>query len=267
MEDHSEGEPGDYGQGTAGHQGHTDTGRGYSASDHALPGGLSIETNGLRLVPGDVHVGSGVTREWTYRVLDEAGSVVTDFEEIHDQLAHLILVRRDLTRFQHLHPRVDDGGTWSAEFSLPDPGVYRAFVDVLVGGQPTTLGVDLLASGPADYEAFPGTTRTAGIDRYELEMTPDVIPANEDVELAFAVRRDGDAVPLDPYLGALGHLVALRAGDLAYLHVHPEATDPEGGTVRFAARFPTPGRYRLYLQTKPEGELVTVSFDVTSGMP
>ena len=199
--------------------------------------------------------------------MDEDDSVVTDFEETHDQLAHLILVRRDLTRFQHHHPRMDAEGTWSAELSLPDPGVYRAFVDVLVGGRPTTLGVDLFASGPADYEASPGSTRTARTDRYEIEMSPDVIPANEDVALEFAVRRDGEAVPLDPYLGALGHLVALRAGDLAYLHVHPEATDPEAGTVRFAARFSTPGRYRLFLQTKPEGELVTVSFDVTCGMP
>lgn len=28
---------------------------------------------------------------------------------------------------------------------------------------------------------------------------------------------------LQPYLGAYGHLVALRQGDLAYLHVHPGA--------------------------------------------
>jgi hypothetical protein len=66
---------------------------------------------------------------------------------------------------------------------------------------------------------------------------------------------------LEPYLGALGHLVALRDGDLAYLHVHPLDGD-DGESVTFHATFPTPGRYGLFLQTKPEGELVTTRFAV-----
>ncbi len=84
----------------------------------------------------------------------------------------------------------------------------------------------------------------------------------ETVDIEFEVRQDGGVAHLDPYLGALGHLVALRNGDLAYLHVHPEETDPEDGVVRFAVRFPTAGRYRLFLQAKPNGELITTSFDV-----
>lgn len=231
------------------------------AGSHALPGGLTVSANGLRLEASDTRIDSGADLEWSYEIRDEEG-VVTEFEETHDQLAHLILVRRDLTRFQHLHPELGEDGTWSMEFSLPDPGAYRAFVDVLVEGRPTTLGVDLLASGPADYEMPPASTREATADGYDVAMSPEDVPPAESVPLEFEIRDDGGVVPLEPYLGALGHLVALRDGDLAYLHVHPEETDPEDGRVRFAVRFPTAGRYRLFLQAKPRGELITASFDV-----
>ena len=47
--------------------------------------------------------------------------------------------------------------------------------------------------------------------------------AGEESELGFAVTRNRRPVELQDYLGAKGHLVALRQGDLAYLHVHPDA--------------------------------------------
>ncbi len=243
-----------------------DAPHGYTdAGSHALPGGLTVAAEGLQLEASETRVESGETHKWTYQIHTEDGNVVTAFEETHDQLAHLILVRRDLTRFQHLHPTLANDGTWSAEFVLPDPGVYRAFVDVLVDGQPTTLGVDVLSSGPAQYEDRPQTTREAVVEGYTVELTPEQIPAGETVSIEFEVRGDDGGARLDPYLGALGHLVALRDGDLGYLHVHPEETDPEDGVVRFAVRFPTSGRYRLFLQTKPDGELITTSFDVQVG--
>jgi hypothetical protein len=69
------------------------------------------------------------------------------------------------------------------------------------------------------------------------------------------VTRDGRPVVVEPYLGARGHLVALRDGDLAFLHVHP---DP--GRLRFMAAFPTAGRYRLFLQFRAEGRVHTAEF-------
>jgi len=60
---------------------------------------------------------------------------------------------------------------------------------------------------------------------------------------------------VEPYLGASGHLVALREGDLAFLHVHPEAD-----RLAFDAQFPSPGRYRLFLQIKTGGVVRTAAF-------
>lgn len=257
--DHHDSEP------TTSNHGH-DAPHGYTAAgSHAHPGGLTVAADGLQLEASETRIEPGNTHEWTYRIRNDVGDVVTEFEETHDRLSHLILIRRDLTRFQHLHPILADDGTWSAEFVLPDPGVYRAFVDVLVDGQPTTLGVDVLSSGQAQYEGRPRTTHKAVVEEYSVELVSEQIPAGETVDIEFEVREDGGVAHLEPYLGALGHLVALRDGDLAYLHVHPEETNPEDGLVRFAVQFPTAGRYRLFLQAKPDGELIIASFDVQAG--
>ena len=85
-------------------------------------------------------------------------------------------------------------------------------------------------------------------------------------ELAFTVRRNGRAVTdIHPYLGARGHLVALREGDLAYLHVHPESEATEGRDIRFAVEYPSEGRYGLFLQFKHAGRVRTAVFTRESG--
>ncbi|WP_232702521.1 FixH family protein [Halobacterium wangiae] len=255
MEDHSNHGDGPNGNGTT---------RGYAPHGHAAPGGLSLATSGLRFDPAETRFEAGAATDWTFRVVDDDGGVLTEFEAAHGQRSHLVVVRRDLTRFQHRHPELAADGTWHVgNLVLPDPGVYRAFVDVVVDGTPTTLGFDLFASGPGDVEARPDSSRRAAADGYEVELRSDEVVAGDRSRLSFDVRRDGDPVPeLGEYLGALGHLVALREGDLAYLHVHPVETAPDSGRIEFAARFPTPGRYRLFLQARPEGNLVTTRFDV-----
>ena len=81
--------------------------------------------------------------------------------------------------------------------------------------------------------------------------------AGDESELRFTVTKDGLPVRTEPYLGAGGHLVALRDGDLAFLHVHPNENDDRIG---FEATFPTAGAYRLFLQFKVNGAVQTVAF-------
>ena len=57
-----------------------------------------------------------------------------------------------------------------------------------------------------------------------------------------------------PYLGARGHLVVLREGDLAYIHAHAEEDE-----LAFDVPFPSEGRYRLYLQFKVGGAVETAT--------
>ena len=90
---------------------------------------------------------------------------------------------------------------------------------------------------------------------YDVRLDAGRARPGAEAELRFTITKDGAPVHTEPYLGAGGHLVALREGDLAFLHVHPM-----DDSVRFAATFPTEGRYRLFLQFQHEGRVQTVAF-------
>jgi hypothetical protein len=114
--------------------------------------------------------------------------------------------------------------------------------------------------GVADLRALPAAAAGAISDGgYEVQLASAASHPGEEAELRFTITRNGEPVQTEPYLGAGGHLVALREGDLAFLHVHPTN---EAGTseIGFAARFPTAGRYRLFLQFQHDGAVQTVAF-------
>ena len=101
---------------------------------------------------------------------------------------------------------------------------------------------------------------------HEVRVAADAIRAGRESELRFTVMRDGEPVTVEPYLGARGHLVALRQGDGAYLHVHPLDERTAGtGPVRFATEFPTRGLYRLFLQFQVDGRVHTAAFTQSVG--
>jgi plastocyanin len=115
-----------------------------------VPGGLALKANGLQFEPSQTRVKSGTASDWTFRVTRD-GTTVTEFDDAHGKQSHLIGVRHDLTRSQHQHPKLKSDGTWRAkEFTLPEPGVYRAFVDVVVDSP-----VDVASSVSDDYEKKP----------------------------------------------------------------------------------------------------------------
>jgi len=102
---------------------------------------------------------------------------------------------------------------------------------------------------------------------YEVTLTGTPVPGKA-TPLILTVSKDGRPVrDLQPYLGAYGHLVALRSGDLAYLHVHPTGEPGDGATtpgprVSFAATAPSAGAYRLFFDFRHEGKVHTAAFTV-----
>jgi len=74
---------------------------------------------------------------------------------------------------------------------------------------------------------------------------------------------------LQPYLSAYGHLVVLRDGDLAYLHVHPTGEPGDGATrpgpdVRFRTTAPSTGTYRLFLDFRHGDVVRTAEFTLST---
>ena len=199
---------------------------------------------------------------------------MTRYTRSHDKDLHLIVVRRDLSGFQHVHPALGADGTWTIPLAVPAAGEYRAFADFQPAGHPQgmTLGVDVAAPGDYQPVPLPAPTRTATVDGYTVRLDGD-LTAGTDSKLTLSISNDGQPVTdLQPYLGAYGHLVALRDGDLAYLHVHPDGAPGDGRTpagpqISFYADVPTTGTYRLYLDFQHAGQVRTAEFTAVAGTP
>jgi hypothetical protein len=233
-----------------------------------LPTGLSSSAGGYTLEVGDATFAPGQTERFRFRVLGPDGTPTTRFEARHEKELHLVVVSGDLGDYQHLHPALGDDGTWEADLALPRAGAYRAYADfAAAGAEPVTLRADLTAAGELVPQPLPAPADVAATaDGYEVHADGE-LRAGTAAELHFRVSRGGERVTdLEPYLGAYGHLVAIRATDQAYLHVHPtEASSPE--EVAFAVEVPSPGRYRLFLDIKHGGVVRTAAFtfDVAPG--
>jgi hypothetical protein len=241
----------------------------------------------------------------------------------HGKLMHMFLLREpELDAFAHVHPV--PRGEASFEVAVPPPlpaGSYRLYADITRENgfaETLTAMVDLPApppgapDAPRRLEADPDDSWSVsmpapGADarRFPLEggrrmvwETPGGLVEGREASLRFAVvDRDGLPVPLEPYMGMLGHAAVRRDDGAVFAHLHPTGTismasqevfqareaaeSPAGGHssppdhsghamhggradgVAFPYEFPQPGRYRLWIQVKAAGEVLTGVFDTT----
>ncbi|MDI6626634.1 MAG: hypothetical protein QME72_02825 [Rhodococcus sp. (in: high G+C Gram-positive bacteria)] len=244
-----------------GHDAHDET----AAAEMAA--GLQATQDGYTLELDRSVIESGPEVPVTFTISEPDGSALTDYDVMHTEELHLIVVRRDLTDFQHVHPTRDASGTWSTALDLTRPGPYRLFADFTpAGGENITLGAELTV--PGDYRPEPLSTQppstpnvTSRVDGYTVTLA-GAVTAGENSTVSLTIDQNGrEVTDLEPYLGAYGHLVALRADDLAYLHVHPE-DGPPGPTVDFTVDAPTAGTYALYLDFQHQGVVHTAEFTV-----
>ena len=230
-------------------------------------GGVVAAAEGYRLVPASPTLAAD-GGPFRFTIAGPSGEPATRFTEVHDRPLHLIVVNRELTSFEHVHPTLDEGGTWTVELPALAPGSYRAVADFMIDGGPRlALGTDLSVAGSYRPAELPDPTFTASVDGYTVRLDTDRDDTGE-VRATLVVTKDGRPVDLEPYLGAFGHLVALRAGDLAYAHVHPadeHSAEPAPGTVVFDATLDVEGRYGLFLDFKHDGVVHTASFTFDQG--
>ncbi|MFG1922147.1 hypothetical protein [Cryptosporangium sp. NPDC048952] len=229
---------------------------GHDEAAVAVPAGLQTAQDGYRLEPLSPGLSTTASEPFRFRILDTHGVPVTRYVAEHEKDLHLIVVRRDLSGFQHVHPVLGADGTWSIPLAVAAPGQYRVFADFrpATRDEGLTLGVDVPAPGEYRPVALPRPRSVATVDGYTVTLTGELTPGTAST-VSLAVSRNGRPVAdLQPYLGSSGHLVALREGDLAYLHVHPTA-----GTT-FAAEVPSEGRYRLYFDFRHGDVVHTAEF-------
>ena len=233
--------------------------------------GISSAQDGYLITPVVVPHEVDEAGQLSFQILDEHGDAVTSFATEHDKELHLIVVRTDGTRFRHVHPTMAADGTWSLPWEWTAAGTYRVYADFVPaddaeGGHPVTLTRTVDVAG-AFTPVTPVLTDAASVDGFTVDLTGE-LGVGASSRLTLSVSKDGEPVTtLQPYLGAIGHLVALREGDLAFLHVHPEGDEPAAGEtsgpeISFMAEAPTPGRYLLYLDFQVDGRVHSAPFVV-----
>jgi hypothetical protein len=240
-----------------------------SAGGHGMDGGamapasvrgLAVSEDGLTLRLARRTAPRGKPFELALRIADRRGATVRRFDVEHTRRLHLIAVRRDLTGYQHVHPVQAADGSWAVPLRFAQAGVYRVYADFKAhGAGKTTLATDVFVPGDFRPRAIPAAASRVSVDGYDVALK-GAPKAGAEGDLDFTVSRGGRPVAVQPYLGADGHLVALREGDLAYLHVHPQETAGSGGPIRFMTEYPSAGRYRLFLQFRHGGTVHTAAF-------
>ena len=209
--------------------------------------------------------GTAVTLRFT--VSDAGGKPVTAFAVAHDAKVHFILIRQGLDTFAHLHPEVDPAtGVLSAEYTFPTGGVYHLFADYQEpGGMPTTATARVEVGGDAPPAAGlkPDVPGLLAGEKVAARVSVEGTKAGSEAKVRFEVL-DGDkpATDLEPYMGAMGHLVVVSADGKRYVHAHPDERSEAKNVVTFGAAFPSPGVFKGWGQFKRAGQVRVVPFVV-----
>jgi len=196
---------------------------------------------------------------------------------------HLIIVRRDLATIIHRHPPVGRDGTISDTMTFADPGPYRVVVDAYPNTSGPQRNFQLFGSlrvagtyRPQKLPAFAATQTVAGY-RFDLLGRPN-LHAIQAAFLTIDVRDPkGRPVRLTPWYGALAHAIFFRQGSLDYFHTHVCAPGAAGctsvlggstvtgssskpGKLNVGVLVPAPGRWRLFIQSRVDGRVLTAPF-------
>ena len=182
---------------------------------------------------------------------------------------HLIIVRSDLGAFFHEHPDLQAGGTFTHTFTFPTGGTWRVFGDAApsgAGSQVTSAPV-IVSGDKVKMPSLAPTPLQTAEQGMTLTRANAVLPAKRMFPLEFALN-DAQGKPitdLQPWLGAMSHLILVNQDAQTFVHSHPDesiATNGRNGKLTFLVRFPKPGLYRGWVQFQRDGQIRTMPFVV-----
>jgi hypothetical protein len=213
---------------------------------------------------------------------------VDDFVPDHGHLMHLFVLSPDLDRLWHLHP--DEIGTGAFQQRAPQlpRGQYELFGDLV-----HATGVSETVTAKLDTNDVAGTPLSGDDSAWSADekAATKIVWVRDDRPLmpkklttfTFRVEDEkGEPVrDLELYMGMPGHAVFVRKDRRVFAHVHPSGSAPMAAmeiampsnsshadhssatpsTVSFPYGFPEPGQYRIFVQVKRAGAIITGAFD------
>ena len=229
-------------------------------------------------------VAPGKPTRVSFKITEPNGTTLTKFKRgpgPHTGV-HLIIVRKDLATIIHRHPPIAPDGTISETVIFTKPGPYRVVVDVYpqdgAAAQFPARGIVARRRGlpPAEAARLHVDRRGRRLPDHDPRAADAACDPGRDAE------RDGhrpgrQAAEFTPWYGALAHAIFFREGTLDYFHTHVCAPGASGctsllGATKVAGSSSTPGKltvgvlvpvagtWRLFLQTKVNGHILTAPF-------
>ncbi len=231
----------------------------FAATDHAAHG---IDPGAFHLTLGanPESPRAGESTEVTLKLTDAYGAPVSDFEIVHEKRLHLIIVREGLDKFTHVHPEPGPEGTMVTSMTFPEGGTYYFYADFTPrGGSAVTLRAELRVEGAASPAPplnpyVPGVVQT---DELLADVAVSPVQGLHRVRFGLKDLSEAPVTDLQPYLGAMGHLVILSSDGQSYVHAHP-ADDGDPSTVAFDVVFPGPGIYKGWGEFQRGGAVLVV---------
>ncbi|MEX1029653.1 MAG: hypothetical protein WDZ91_06355 [Paenibacillaceae bacterium] len=202
------------------------------------------------------------------QVQNKDNKPIENFDIAHEKKLHLIVVSKDFSYFNHIHPEYKGEGSFDIRTQFPSGGEYKLFADFIpTSGSAMTKSEWIKIEGEeAKRETIePDNNMTKSVSGKEVTLSYDKLQAGKEVTLNFTIKDDKTKEPinnLEQYLGAVGHVVILSEDAEQYLHVHPMEEKATGPDAKFATTFPQSGIYKIWGQFQYEGQVFTVPFVV-----
>lgn len=226
--------------------------------------GLTDAVGGYRLV-----LGTG-TNPFTFHITGPDGRTVTRYQPDESALVQFDLIRADLSNYQHLDPVMRQDGTWVVPVPALPAGAYRAYVNFAApnasAGTPKLyrLSQPFTVPGQAADNPLPPQA-TADVDGYAVTLSGQPV-AGRPGPLRVGITAGGRPVAyLQRYLDGYAHLTAFHAGDLAIARFSPAERPTAGAELTSQALFPAAGTWRVFVQFRTSGPILTAGFTVTVG--
>ncbi|TFE19297.1 hypothetical protein [Cohnella luojiensis] len=204
----------------------------------------------------------------TIQIQDNEGKPIDKFDINHEKKMHLIVVSKDLSFFDHIHPEYKGDGKFVVTTQFPNSGDYKLIADYVPTGSSATSQsewISIEGSAPEPVEIIAETNLAKTINNIDVKLSFDHLMANKDLNLTFNMvdaKTKKPVTDLQPYLGAVGHVVIISADAEQYLHVHPIDEKAKGPDAQFMTKFPKSGVYKVWGQFQRNGETFIVPFVV-----
>jgi len=236
--------------------------------------------------PENAVAGQPVTLDFTVRY-KKSGEPVKEFERIHERLMHFIMTTGDMRWFEHQHPKQTGDGAFQLTWTFPRPGLYRLYADFTPADGDNQVVPLSLEVGGGEARSYPlkpdaNLVKQVGDLRFSLRVQGAPFRMEKPLLLTYTVhdRRGRPVRDMQPFIGAMGHLLAISQNGKEVVHTHslqaasrpamgdqkepfrvtPAMVTEKGPAFSFKLTVPTGGLYKTWAQFGRGGKVYTVPF-------